>query len=278
MAFNRKIELSVGEVGQGLLISGLDIEFDIERSINFSENTASFTVYNAKSDTRNKVLKKNNNLIFKAGYEDQGIGTIFIGNITTSISSQSGSDWITEIQASSIRSEKQAIQNTYVSLSYGPNIKLSIPIQEIGVALGLTVLGLENATLNLDNGFVFVGSARSALKYVKNILEIEGKSIYIDNTQIVIYNVGEKDSRFSSVRLNYNSGLLNVKDITDYDNQSAKNPKRIEFESLIIPKLQPNGLITLVQTDHDGSYIIEKLKYTGDNFGGDNVCIGEAIE
>lgn len=277
MAFKIITRLTVGSDGTGLLISDLDIDFEVTRSITFSENTAGFTIYNAKQSTRKKILTKGNNVIFKVGYEDEGIGTLFIGNITDSKSLKSGADWITTLQCSSIRSAKRPIDTTYVSLSYTLDTSLKRPLQDIANALGMTLIGIENANYNLDNGYTFVGTAREALNYCKNILEANGASIYTDNTDIVIYNIGGKSSIFTPVYLDYDSGLISVEEITKEDNQTKQNPKRIQFESLIIPKLQPNGLVKINTDKIEGIFSIEKLTVAGSNYGDNSTCVVEAV-
>ena len=82
MAWGRIVELSVGSEGEGLLISDLDIDFKVIKSLTFADNYAEFRIYNAKEETRTKILKKGNNLIFKAGYEDEAVNTLFVGNIS----------------------------------------------------------------------------------------------------------------------------------------------------------------------------------------------------
>jgi hypothetical protein len=281
VAFDRIVELSVGAAGTGLLISDLELEFHVTRSIAFEENTAEFVIYNARETTRKETLKEGHNLIFKAGYKDEIRDTdfpaIFIGNITKSTSREQEADWISEIQAASIRSSQQPLENTYVTLSYAPGIRLNIVLSEIASALGLAVFGTENAQINLQNGFVFAGSARGALNYCKAILEAEEKSLYIDNVEIVIYNAGQRTSRFSAVYLDYDSGLLSVEEDSEYNNQSPQAPKRIIAETLMIPKLKPNGLVTIRSNNVNGSFILDKVEFTGDNFGGDFGCRLEAV-
>lgn len=279
MAFKRIIELSVGSDGTGLLISDLHMEFNIERSNTISENIAEFIIYNARERTRKNILRKGNNIIFKYGYEDESIGTLFIGNITDSKSMQSGSDWVTTITSAAIQSQNTAITNKYVTLSYAEDTLLSKPLEDIANILGLFVYGLDNAAINLENGFTFVGSTRGALKYCEKVLKAHDVALFVDNNTIVIFKIGGRTSRFSPVYLDYNSGLINVDDITEHDNQSKEKPKRISFRSLIIPKLHPNGLIVIPKKNKlEGTYLIEKVNFSGDNFGGSNECNGEAIE
>jgi len=289
MAFDRKVELSVFTQTQKVDISGLHIEFSIERSIEFAENTAEFTIYNAKESTRKEVLKKGNNISFKFGYADESLdetdevgSTLFAGNISKVTTAQVGPDWITTILAASIQSDQIPLQSTQVKISYSKDVLLSQPLRDIATAMGIvTVTGGTNANINLDNGFTHVGSARSGLKRLRDILKSNNVGLYIDNDQIVVFNKGDRTSRFDPVFLDVESGLLSAEDITDFDNQEDKSQetlKRIGFECIIIPKLQPRGLVTIKASQVDGTFLIEKLAFDGDNFGGENLCSGEATE
>ena len=99
MAWGRITTLTVGFQGSGFIVSDLDMDFEVNRSITLSENTAEFTIYNAKESTRKEVLKQGANVIFEAGYEDETVSTLFAGNITYSSSMKKGMDWVTEIKA-----------------------------------------------------------------------------------------------------------------------------------------------------------------------------------
>ena len=278
MAFNRTIELQVLSGNTELVsISDLHVEFDVNRTITLAENTGSFIIYNAKKSTRNEVLKEKNYLIFKAGYEDEAIGTIFMGNIDRSISEQDGPNWITTVDTKTVQSQT-TVDTTYVAMSYAEDTLLSQPLQEIAAALGLGIFGLDNAAINLPNGYTFVGVARGALNYCIGILEANERALYIDNNEIVVYQIGNRTSRFSPVFLDYTSGLKRAYEITEDDTQSNQKPKRIGFECLVIPKLHPRGLVTIKSKSVNGTFQIEALNFAGDNFGGDNVCTGEAVE
>ena len=87
--------------------------------------------------------------------------------------------------------------------------------------------------------------------------------MYIDNNEIVIYNIGTP-SRFKTVLLSYTGGLLSIKDITKADEKK----KRVSFTSLIIPQIRINGLVSIKNTGtNDGSYIVDKFIAQGSNWG-----------
>lgn len=288
MAWDRIVELSIGTNGQGLLISDLHIDFKIERSVTLSENFAEFTIYNAKEETRNKILKIGNNLIFKAGYKDEGISALFAGNIIESISLKEGSNIITKIKSVS-KSTKKELQYQTVSLSYGPKTSLIIPLQQIAGLAGAVVNGINNANILLVNGWVYVGSLNGAIRYIRNILNSYDIDMYIDNNELVVYQKGVA-SKFEVVILSYTGGLISVNNITEQEvsNRSKKasstrkkainNKKRIGFEALIIPQLQINAPVTINTDKIKGTFLTEKLIFEGNNYGGDFKVIGEAKE
>lgn len=264
MAFRRVIKLSVGSNATGLLISGLDMDFRIEKSTDLANNTAEFTIYNANETTRKNVLKKGNNTLFDLGYEDEAIASMFAGNITQSVSTKTGNTWITNVKASSILSKDKPLETITVSLSYNPGSLLSSPLRILGSLSGLLISGIENIkSLTLPNGWVYAGTFGGALRYIKAILDTNKIGMYIDNNEIVIYNIGTA-SRYKTVLLSYTGGLTSIKDITKAD----EKVKRVSFTSLIIPQIRVNGLISVINTDtNDGSYIVDKFIAEGANYG-----------
>lgn len=273
MALGRIVELLIGENAQGLKISNLDIEFDIEKSRTLADNNAEFTIYNAKQSTRNDILKKGNNLIFNFGYKDETTATIFIGNIIDSYSEKINADWVTKIKASTVRAKDQALEIIPISLSYGQNTPIAEPIKYIAAASGLAISGIENINgLKLINGWVYAGTFKGALRYLKSVLDATSYSMYIDNNEIVIYKTNTA-SRFTVSVLSYTGGLRSIRPISKVEEQK----KRVEFTSLIIPKIRIDSLIKVVNTSSDdGVYIVDKLKIAGSNFDNECKMVGEA--
>ncbi len=286
MAWGRYCELTVGEGGYGVLISALHIEFDIQKTMKLSENFAKFVIYNAASSTRNEILTEGNNLTFSAGYDDEGISTIFIGQITEAKTQKIGPDWVTELKAVTTRGQSKTIGTIPITLSFGARTALSSIINSLAATLGLVVNGISNANIILPNGWIYTGTTNGALRYIEDILVNEGKGLYITNDELVIYNIGTA-SKFEVTYLTYTGGLLTIEDVTEAPKKSqgdGKNrnkiqqvSKRVRYETILIPTLQLNAPVTVSGTDQDGTYINEKVTFVGDNFGGDYLCHGEAI-
>jgi hypothetical protein len=285
MAWDRVINLKIGADGTGLLISDLHIDFRVEKSIFLSENFAEFTVYNAKADTRNKILRQGNNVIFELGYKDEAVSTVFIGNIIESVTSNNNIDYLTKIKAVSAQGSRKSIAKVPVSLSYTTNTLVSVPLKNIAAFLGLVVHGAQNANVRMVNGWTYVGGANGALRYLQDILKNQNIGLYIDSDEIVVYKVGEA-SRFNTVFLTYTGGLLSIKDITkpEEPKQNAGKTKKnvspprktVAFESIIIPQLQVDSPITFKTDELSGTFITQKLVFVGNNYGGAFNVKGEA--
>lgn len=274
MALGRVLELTVGANATGLLISDLDVDFNIEKSAVLAENTAEFTIYNAKEATRKKVLRKGNNLICSLGYKDEAVANVFTGNIETAITQKKGPNWITNIRAYTIQAKTQSLGKTLVSLSFSPNTPIATPLQKLSDLSGLVLTGIENvSSVQLPNGWVYAGSYTGALRYITTILASYDIGLFMDNNEIVIYKIGEA-SRYKFVQLNYNGGLLSITDIT----KAEETKKRVAMNSIIIPQLRVNGIAVITDTGaNDGSYIIDRFKMSGNNYGGGWNMMSEGV-
>lgn len=288
MAFKRVVEMNVGALGVGLIISSLDLDFKIQKSLKLHENSAQFRIYNVSETTANDVLQVGNNVIFKAGYEDEAVSAIYHGNIVQALYGSSRTDRVIDLLCMSNRSTNQKLIKKNVSISYAKGTLISQPIQELAVLLDLVVFGLENASIQLVNGWVYAGSTNGAFRYLQDILFSQGISMYIDNNELVIYNMGEP-STFSVVLLTYSGGLLKIKNVTKPEETVTQKQKRrikkdtrkrLEFESLLIPQLKLNGPVTVqgVNPGIDGTYVLEKLEFFGNNYGGNFKAKGELVE
>lgn len=286
MALDRFVKLTIGSVLTGFVVSDLDIDFDIQRSRALSENTAQFTIYNAKKETREKVLKKGATVVFEAGYADETPAELFAGNIVESNSIKKEVDWVTEIKVMSGRGAGTSLASIDVSLSYSANTLISRPIQDIANLMLLVIHGIQNVgNVYLPNGWVYAGSINGALRYIRDVLISWGMNIYIDNTGLVVHGINQS-TIYNVVVLAYSGGLLSVEDISEAPNQSKLSRRKIldlkirkKFTSLLIPQLQVNAPVIFKTANLNATYIVDKLRFFGNNYGeNDFACEGEVVE
>lgn len=281
MAFNRILTVKVGFENSGVLISDLNIDFQIERSIDFSVNTAQLKIYNPSVDTQEKFLKKGASIVVSAGYDDEGSGGIYVGQITESVKYKEGSNRIVDITAGSIQNANRDLAYVTVSLSYKRDTAVVTPLKDIATALGLANYGFEIAkSIKLSNGFSYAGSAKTALARCKDILNANGMDLFIDNTTIVVFKRNTADTRFKVVYLTPDTGLIGTAKITDSSkagNIEEEFPLRVSFKSLLNPQLNPNGVVVIDKSTVTGTFIIEKISFSGNNYGGAFIAAGEGV-
>lgn len=281
MAFSRILTVKIGFEGIGTLISDLHIDFKIERSIDFSANSAELKIYNPSGDTQEKFLKKGASIIVSAGYRDEGVGGIYVGQITESVSYKNGADKIVDLTAGSIQNANRNLEYVTVSLSYKRNTSLATPLKDITTALGLATYGFDIAKkVNLPNGFTFAGSAKAALAKCKYILNSYELDLFIDNTTLVVFKRRTADTRFKVVYLSPETGLIGTAKITDSSkvgNPEEEFPLRVSFKSLLNPQLNPNGVIVIDKSTITGTFILEKVSFSGNNYGGAFIATGEGV-
>jgi hypothetical protein len=254
------------------------------RSIKLSENTAEFIVYGAKKDTRNNMLVKDASVEFSAGYADSGgAQRIFVGNVIKAEQEKQAATWAVRLTAANIK--QGTLTSTPVSLTYAPGSRLVDFIADIAALLNMVTYGLQNAeNITLPNGLAEATTARGALRYAEKILRDNGKALYRDNDEIVVYNVGEP-SFFDAVSLNFNNGLVSLTELEETEEQKkakagsgAKDSSvSYRFESLLYPQIRPNGLLRIDALDDklNGGYIPTSVEYFGDNRAGPFNCQGE---
>jgi hypothetical protein len=284
MAFKREIELSVGPAGgTGLIVSGLNIEFDIERSRGTEDNKATFVVYNAKENTRNEILKKGNIVNFKAGHEDEGnAGIIFVGTITRSETIKDGPNWVTTIEAYDYRANDEAFIYGTISVSYKEATQLSTIVNDFANAINIPVNGTNILTSITNNGFVYAGTIGGMANKIRNNLKPLGLGLYFDQSEMFVYNKNDA-TVFDVVRLTNQSGMIYAKEISDIsedqeDKENEDDKKRVEVRGLLNPKLKPNSAVDVEGVNVKGTFIIEKIRFFGDNDAGDFDYILEASE
>lgn len=266
MAYKRIVEITSGSGGNGISISDAYISFEVEKIKAETPNKARVDIYNLTDETARKIGKQGNNLIIKAGYEDEdGARAIFFGNIVKSLISKEGAEKVLKIEA---LDGYQDIQTKNAVLSYSENTKVSTILNDI---LGLFDYPLGNKlppiTDTYSGGFSFVGKAQTALSQVLSKI---GYKYSIQNNQILIYKIGESAINTELI-LTPETGLLNIsrKEAETEEGTPEQNDLLYEVETLLFPQIYPGAQIRLESKLYTGTGTVISALFEGDNFNGD---------
>lgn len=267
---NRKYELIIGnyQSGDGLLITDLQITFDISKSSNNKDktNSAAIEVYNL-SDESLKILDTDYPAaVFSAGYRDIGLKRLFSGEVTLVSTRKSGTDRITQIV---MGSGYQALNHQLLNQLTAPGRNVKDVLEEIRKAIPGVSRGVYNGT-NLSNsliyGYPLMGTPKDMLnelsqKYSLDY-QLEDDVLYVhDKERANTENFGQAYV-FSGT-----TGLIESPYRVDLQTRRSKKDKvkkqGVQFKSLLNPDIQAGDIVKLEDTELDGFYKVDDLRHNG---------------
>lgn len=323
MAYERKTELFIGVfkdaakayVGtevkakqEGYLVDDLDYEFDITCSTDYYKDSATFTIYNPNDDTIQEIMNAGCSVIFRAGYADEDMATIFVGQIAMAYPEDDGPETTKLVLVcKSQRGAQYPLQRTYITAMIEEGKTYYDVVKTIADYVGVALTGAEKLKKHrLDAGYIINGNIRDEMKnFTTRKLHALGGHMIISNNEMIYYENDAIES--TTVELNYETGLIKataVRDETFQSTEDAFNENReyylglaasgdpevakqkaqqaqvqpkneVDFECILHP-----GLHVLTQVHIDarkrkddrisvlGTFYIKELHYTGGNFAG----------
>lgn len=322
MAKQRKTELYIGtfkdEVvnavvtsgsklqSTGYLIDELHYKFDIRRSTEFYKDSATFTIYNANNETAQEIMNGGAAVIFKAGYEDEGLANIFVGQVAYAYPEDDGSgDTALVVICNSQRGAQYQLQRTFITAFMEEGSSYYDVLKAIADYVGVPLTGANVLKdRKLDAGYIINGNVRDAVtNFVAAKLRSIGGKVIISNNEMV-YLQQNGVAEYEVAYLNYNSGLKSATPIRDERYQSSEDAfnenmkyylglssqgdkevakeklaqaqikprNEIEFECLIHPGIQIGSpiFIDARRSDSDHFSVVGKFYTTELNYRGDN--------
>lgn len=245
--FGRKCTLLAGMFKEGETeataadLSGLDFDFDVDRSIIWYENMAKFTLYNPGHELVNKILYDSTAIKFMAGYDEDSAesspktyGTIFLGNIYKAWPEWSGDNLLLRMVCKSSRGPNYQLTKVPIVLSFRKGTPIFDVVKTLADYAAIPLVGAESLKAKkLGSDFSFSGSVAGAVLYLNSEVirtQISRRAeIYLDNSQMIFVN--ERDGIFVNfVSLGFDSGLLSL---TPYRDESDE-----EFADMVKDNLE----------------------------------------
>jgi len=286
--FDRRCELHVFTTGQKTIIKDLDMEFDILATSDSKPNTATITVFNLNETNRSLFSEDTLGVEYYAGYGDD-IGIIFQGSWDPENSVvhhvKEGVDWVTTFQTGDGFKE---FMNSFFDKTYSAGTPVKTILSDVAAVLGLPVFLDFDDGIQMIHGGWYSGKAKDVLD---DVVADYGLSWSIQWGTVEVVAKGSPPSNDSqAILLTPSTGLVGRPTITE---------KGVECQTLMIYTIRPTRLIKIEGVipdtpvgdllklkkekpqgdpaqDPTGVYIVDRVRYGGDNMGGGFGCTIES--
>lgn len=260
--FGRSYELIIGNDKESIVIDGLTMSFDIDKTISKEPNPATFTLTNLSQSTRNLITdKKYNRILFNAGYQDD-LRTLFVGYIDEVENRKEGTD-ITTLMTCSDGSKDYRDARVAVTVGKGATDQ-EIVKQALG-AMPSTGKGKQeyNKERKLPRSKTLVGNARDVLTQVAKNQDADWS---IQDGELLL--LPKKNA------LANNEGFL-ISEETGLIGSPQKVSDGLEVRCYLNNVMRVGQLcrVESVLSEYAGDFKITKLQMKGSNKGNDWTCV-----
>jgi len=268
--YNRHVSIEIGKEGEeGRRFEELFIAFEVAKSNQSNANTATVSIYNLNARSRDLIGQEGAVYILRAGYfgleEDPLIEILSVGNVEEIVTEKTGSDVVTKL---TLTEDGKKLRDTTVDLSFGKGANTEVIVNEMASIMGVTkgtVKGLTNKVFN--SGASVSGKVKDRMdEIVKN----DGLDWSIQNGELQILPRGDSTDE-TAVSLTNDSGLLTARKI------KFNEEDQVNFKSLLNPSIKIGRKIYIKNREIDGFFVVQNIKYVGDNKSGPFYCEGNAI-
>jgi hypothetical protein len=252
MLFDHVVELRVGNTN----ITGLDIAFEIEKDESPEPNPCHIEIYNLGPENR-AILAKYQRVpvLLKAGYKDN-VGVIFQGDMQRCVHLKEGPNWKTVLASGD---GALAIQTKRINKSYAQGTPIKTVVEDLATQMDLSsgnaLDHLQELNETISHSFVVSGNPMAEMARLFASKNIQA-SIQNQALQVRRYN---EPLQKEAVSLRAKSGLIGSPEISSQG--------KMTIRALLIAELVPGRKVHIDSATFKGFAIIEKVRFTGANFG-----------
>lgn len=283
---DRVYKLVVGDSrsGKAIEIHDLQVTFDCSKSSNNTNQSDScaIEIYNLSDETLKYFEGSFVAADFYVGYKEIGMKRLFAGQITQVTTRKNQTDRVTQIIMGSGYTE---LNYTLLNKVVPAGKTVKDVVEEIRKEMPGVVRGIYAGT-NLNNpviyGYPLHGTPKEMLQEIGRANNVEWR---VDN-QVLYANDVKGAIGKSAFVFSKDTGLIEVPYKTSgnlngnlkHGGSKPKNPKSstttsttvvpgVQFKALLNPEVLPGTIIELKDTELDGFYKVDNVRFTGDYRG-----------
>ena len=268
---NRQYELIIGDYksGDGLLITDLQVQFDISKTTDNKKktNSASIEVTNLSLEHIKLLDTDYPAAVFSVGYKDTGgVKRVFAGQVTHVSTRKSGTDRISQLQ----------LGTGYTTLNHQTLSELVAPgqsVKEVAEAIRKNLPGVSRGVYNGTNlnneilyGYPLMGTPKEMLDELaeKHALnwQVDDDTLYVNNND----RANTENFQQAYVISKY-TGLIETPYRVSGDRRRSKKDKAkkpgIQMKILLNPDIRAGDIIYLEDTLITGWLKVDSLRHSG---------------
>lgn len=241
----------------GIEITDLRFEFDIEKSIDKEPNKCKVKITNCNENTRAFLCAKPLTILVQAGYAGT-LRYLFKGDLRYGFSTHDGTDWITELQ---LADGDRAYRYAQISKGYGRGATFMQVLKDAAKSMGLSLdsqtLGSDLVAQGFPAGHSLDGNTRDELS---RLLAPYGYTWSIQNGRLQILT-DSQTRQDAAILINESTGMIDSPSATVPE--SSKKAPCLKIKHLLYPELTPGARIYVQSQDVSGTFRMEKVHHTG---------------
>lgn len=248
-------------VPNSTVIEGLRVQFSVEKDDQSTANKATVSVTNLARSSRADLVTLPRRMILEAGYRDEPLSMLFIGDVSASPgSTYDGIDNVTTFLG---KDGGRAIKNAKVSKSFiGPTTALR-QVQEAAAAMGLrapeNLALLEELRAEHPHGVALRGLASDALS---RLLKPHGLGWSIQDGKLRVAKAGDF-APDEVILIDAAAGLIGSPELSPPTKPGEK--PTLTAKCLLFPELTVGRRVEVRSKTATGTFKIKGVKHEGDN-------------
>lgn len=263
--FGRAFLLNVS----GRDLSGFDVSFEVVRSTDATQNTASVSIANLSAESRRFLheQEQGNVVELRAGYRgSESLPLLFKGRLRVVSSKRQDADWVTSIETG----DGDVARTAEVSKVYPEGFSVKETVQDLVKVMRAEAGNLITALKGqpdkkLDGHLIVHERGDRTLQRLLDSLDLEGS--WQNDALQVIKKGGHVSS--SAVRMAPDTGLIGNAELQGKRTLKDKTTGAlVKFDSLLNTELQPGRRVVLESDTWAGDCVVRKVSHVGDSSGG----------
>jgi hypothetical protein len=243
-------------------ITDLRVQFKVNRSLTKHPNQCDVTITNLSTATRTDLETKPLLVQLDAGYEDDALHLMYMGDLRFGMTKEVGPNWETMLQLGDGDCTHRWAR---VNKSYAPGTTVRTVLRDASASMGFELPANLAADKSLDRSFATGTTAHGpSREEMTRLLAPFGYTYSVQNGVLRVLREDEATPG-TAIPIGEEYGMIGTPEFGSPP-RSGK-PPHMTVKMLLYPQLAPGAIVELHSKVKNGLYRIETVRHDGDTHG-----------